>query len=89
MTAQFRLYSKNNPERFWIEWCRTNPKSLAMARIKVSYEDTMRILQRVNKGQEDIDSGILAKQNHYLLLRRMLAKQWVLESDVKHYEILI
>ena len=50
MTAQLRLFAKNNPERFWIEWLKTDPKSLAMARIKVSFEDTLRILQRVDKG---------------------------------------
>ena len=89
MTAQLRLFAKDNPERFWIEWCRSNPKSLAMARIKVSYEDTMRILQRINKGHNDIDSGIFARQNHDLLLQRMLAKQWVSESDIKPYETFV
>ena len=86
MTAQLRLFAKDNPERFWIEWLKTDPKSLAMARIKVSFEDTLRILQRVDKGQEVIESGNFAKERHYLLLQRMLAKQWVLESDVKPYK---
>lgn len=89
MTAQLRLFAKDNPERFWIEWCRSNPKSLAMARIKVSYEDTMRILQRVERGHEDIESGNFAKDNHFHLLQRMLAKQWVLESDIEPYETFV
>jgi hypothetical protein len=49
----------------------------------------MRILQRINKGHNDIDSGIFARQNHYLLLQRMLAKQWVSESDIKPYETFV
>ena len=89
MTTQFKLFVKDNPERFWIKWCQTNPKSLAMARIKVSYEDTLRILQRVNKGLEDIDSGSFAKKKHSILLQRMLTKQWVLVSDIKPFETFV
>lgn len=89
MTTQLKLFAKDNPERFWIKWCQANPKSLAMARIKVSYEDTLRILQRVNKGQEDIDSGSFARKKHSILLQRMLTKQWVLESDIMPYKTFV
>lgn len=89
MTSHLRRLTKDNPERFWIEWCHTNPKSLAMARIKVSYEDTVRILQRVKKGKENIDFGNFAMEQHNLLLQRMLTKQWVLRSEIKPYEIFI
>lgn len=89
MTAQLRLFAKENPKRFWIEWLKTDPKSLAMARIKVSYEETLRILQRVKNGQENRDFGNFAEERHNLLLQRMLEKQWVLGSDVKPYETFI
>lgn len=77
----------NNPQTFYIEWLKRDANGLAMARIRVSYEDTRTILRRVKQGKTNAEDGLFAKEKHAQLLQRMLQKNWVSELDVEQYII--
>lgn len=77
----------NNPQTFYIEWLKRDANGLAMARIRVSYEDTMNILKRVKQGKSNPEEGNFAKANHLGLLKRMIEKNWVNKTEIKQYLI--
>lgn len=85
--TELRKMRANNPKNFWGEWLKKDAKGLAMARIKVSYEDTLSVLRMVKKGKLTFEDGLFARTNHSNLIRRMMQKSWVNELDVKHFII--
>lgn len=85
--TELRELRANHPQTFYAEWLKRDANGLAMARIRVSYEDALTILQRVKQGKTNADDGLFAKERHAQLLQRMLQKNWVSELDVKQYII--
>ena len=85
--TEIRKMRLNHPNQFWSEWIKRDPKSLALARIRVSYEDTMNILKRVKEEKNAATDGKSAKANHLGLLKRMIEKNWVNKIEVKPYLI--
>jgi hypothetical protein len=85
--TEIRKMRLNYPNQFWSEWVKRDPKSLALARIRVSYEDTRTILKRVKMGKANESDGEFAKVNHLNLLKRMIEKNWVNKIEVKPYLI--
>lgn len=85
--TEIRKMRLNHPNQFWSEWVKRDPKSLALARIIVSYEDTRNILKRVKTGKANESDGEFAKVNHLNLLKRMIEKNWVNKTDIKQYII--
>lgn len=87
MTNELRQIAKDNPEKLYIEWIKRDPQGLAMARIRVSFEDTKRILQKVKSGKQSNNDGITAKKKHSELLQKMMANNWVNRNQIKSYII--
>lgn len=85
--TEIRKMRLSHPNQFWSEWVKRDPKSLALARIRVSYEDTITILKRVKQGKSKLEDGNFARMNHLNLLKRMIEKNWVNKTDIKPYLI--
>lgn len=85
--TEIRTMRLNHPNQFWSEWVKRDPNSLAMARIRVSYEDTISTLKRVKQGKSKPEDGNFARMNHLNLLKRMIEKNWVNKTEVKPYII--
>lgn len=85
--TELRELRANHPQTFYTEWLKRDANGLAMARIRVSYEDTRTILKRVKQGKSKPEDGNFARMNHLNLLKRMIEKNWVNKIEVKPYII--
>lgn len=85
--TELRELCANHPQTFYAEWLKRDANGLAMARIRVSYEDTRTILQRVKQGKSNAEDGLFAKERHAQLLQKMLQKNWVSKLEIKQFII--